>query len=127
MRVGQKVWYAKRKDIKNAEIAEYEKPIELRTAFNHLTIMPSSSRGFMEVMKYGEDLDNTWIGIANTNSFKHDVKEGDLFYLDGESPNEELEKELGFGASATATVKSVSYVNLTVNIVLTRNKDKVAQ
>lgn len=127
MRVGQSVWYAKRKDIKNAEVAQFEKPIKLRTAFNHFTIMPSSSRGFMEVMKYGEDLDNTWIGIANINSFKQDVKVGDLFWLDGETPDEILEEKYGYGATATAIVKSVSYVNLTISIVLTRNKLQVKE
>ena len=127
MRVGQSVWLARRKDIPNAEIPEYEKPIEIKTAFNYFTVMPATSRGFMEVMKYGEDIDSTWTAIANDRAFHGKIKEGDLFWLDGEKPIPELEAEYGNGATATAVVKSVSYVNLTIAITLTRNKDKVVQ
>ena len=89
--------------------------------------MPATSRGFLEVMQYGEDLDSTWTAIANDRLFHGKVKEGDLFWLDGEKPIPELEAEYGNGATATAVVKSVSYVNLTIAITLTRNKDKVVQ
>jgi hypothetical protein len=81
----------------------------------------------MEVMRYGEDIDNTWTAIANARAFDGKIKEGDLFWIDGEEPNEELEAVYGNGATATAVVKNVSYVNLTMHITLTRNKDKVTQ
>ena len=55
------------------------------------------------------------------------IKVGDLFWLEGKKPIPELEAEYGNGATATAVVKSVSYVNLTIAITLTRNKDKVVQ
>ena len=127
MRVGQSVWLARRKDIPNAEIPEYEKPIEIKTAFNYFTVMPATSRGFMEVMKYGEDVDSTWTAIANDRAFHGKIKVGDLFWLEGKKPIPELEAEYGNGATATAVVKSVSYVNLTIASTLTRNKDKVVQ
>jgi hypothetical protein len=78
-------------------------------------------------MKYGEDVDSTWTAIANANEFNGKIKEGDKFWLDGESPIPELEAEYGNGATATAVVKSVSYVNLTIAITLTRNKEQVKQ
>jgi hypothetical protein len=89
--------------------------------------MPATSRGFLEVMQYGEDLDRTWTAIANDRLFNGKVKEGDLFWLDGETPNADLEEEYGKGATANAVVKSVAYVNHTISIILTRNKEQVKQ
>jgi hypothetical protein len=127
MRVGESIWVANRINEDNAEIAEYAEPTEIRTRFNYFTVMPATSRGYMEVMKYGEDIDSTWVAIANDRAFHGKIKEGDLFWLDGETPIGELEAEYGNGATATAVVKSVSYVNLYISITLTRNKDQVKQ
>jgi hypothetical protein len=127
MRVGESIWHASRINESNAEIADFANPTEIRTQFNYFTVMPATSRGFMEVMKYGEDVDSTWTAIANDRAFHGKIKEGDLFWLDGEKPIPELEAEYGNGATATAVVKSVSYVNLTISITLTRNKDQVKQ
>lgn len=127
MRVGDSIWHSARINKDNAEIAEYSKPTEIRTRFNYFTVMPASSRGYMEVMKYGEDVDSTWTAIANERAFHGKIKVGDLFWLDGEKPIPELEAEYGNGATATAVVKSVSYVNLSISITLTRNKEQVKQ
>lgn len=127
MRVGESVWHSARINSDNAEISDFAEPIEIRTKFNYFTVMPATSRGFMEVMKYGEDVDSTWTAIANDRAFHGKIKDGDLFWLDGEKPIPELEAKYGNGATATAVVKSVSYVNLTIAITLTRNKDKVTQ
>lgn len=127
MRIGDSVWHAKRINIENAEIPEFDKPTEIRTHCNFLTVMPATSRGFMEVMKYGEDVDSTWVAIANDRAFHGKINVGDLFWLDGEKPIPELEEEYGNGSTATAVVKSVAYVNFTIHITLTRNKDKVTQ
>ena len=127
MRVGESVWHSARINEANSEIAEFSNPAEIRTRFNYFTVMPATSRGYMEVMKYGEDIDSTWTAIANDRAFHGKIKVGDLFWLDGEKPIPELEAEYGNGATATAIVKSVSYVNFTISITLTRNKDKVVQ
>ena len=127
MRVGDTVYHASRIEEANAEVATFERPKPIRTAFNYFTVMPASSRGFMEVMRYGEDVDSTWTAIAKGAVFDGKIKVGDLFWLDGEKPDPELETKYGNGATATAVVKSVSYVNLTIAITLTRNKDKVTQ
>ena len=97
MRIGQSIWIARRKEISNAEITEYEKPIEYKTAFNYLTIMPASLRGGLEVMKHGETLYDTWTGIASARYFEGKISEGDLVYLDGHKPNEVLEATYGYG------------------------------
>lgn len=127
MRVGDSIWHSARIDEHNAEITEFAKPTEIKTRFAYFTVMPATSRGFMEVMKYGEDVDSTWTAIANERAFHGKIKVGDLFWLDGEKPIPELEAEYGNGATATAVVKSVAYVNLTIAITLTRNKKQVKQ
>lgn len=127
MRVGESIWHSARINEQNAEVAEFAPPKEIRTRFNYFTVMPATSRGFLEVMQYGEDLDSTWTAIANDRVFHGKVKEGDLFWLDGETPNADLEAEYGNGATATAVVKNVAYVNHTISITLTRNKEQVKQ
>jgi hypothetical protein len=127
MRVGESIWHSARINEDNAEIAEYAEPTEIRTRFNYFTVMPATSRGFMEVMKYGEDVDSTWTAIALDRAFHGKINVGDLFWLDGERPPEEVTDEYGYAESATAVVKSVAYVNHTIAITLTRNKEQVKQ
>jgi hypothetical protein len=127
MRVGDSVWHASRINEDNAEISDFAKPTKIVTRFNYFTVMPASSRGFMQVMRYGEDIDSTWVAIANDRAFHGKIKAGDLFWLDGESPIAELEEQYGNGSTATAVVKSVDYVNYSISITLTRNKDKVTR
>ena len=123
MRIGDKIWYAKRLDIPNATKLTYEQPIEIRTRLNYITVMGAS--GYVQVMKYGEDVDNTWIMVANMKAFQGKIKEGDLVWVDGEMPNEEIESKYGNGASANAVVKSVCLGNHSIEITLTRNKNKI--
>jgi hypothetical protein len=127
MRVGEFVWHSKRLQKNNAEISDFAKPTKIQTHYNFFTVMPATSRGFMEVMKYGEDVDSTWTVIANARAFNGKISVGDLFWLDGESPIRELETKYGNGATATAVVKSVSYVNMYISITLTRNKEQVKE
>lgn len=127
MRVGKSVWHAKRINDLNAEIGEYEKPTEIVTKFNYFTVMPASSRGFMEVLKSGETLYDTWTATANSKYFDTKFKAGDLMWVDGESPIESIENEYGNGASATAEIKNVAEVNLTIAIRLERNQNQVKQ
>ena len=127
MRVGDSIWHSARINQFNEERAEYSNPVEIRTRFNYFSVMPATSRGYLEVMKYGEDVDSTWTAIALDRVFHGKINVGDLFWLDGEQPIPELEEEYGIGSTATAIVKSVSYVNLTMSITLTRNKEQVRE
>lgn len=127
MKVGKSVWLAKRINDLNAEIGEYEKPIEIKTRFCYFTVMPAVSRGFMEVIKSGETLYDTWTATANSRYFNGKFNVGDLMWVDGERPIESIEKEYGNGASATAEIKNVSEVNLTIAIRLERNQNQVKQ
>lgn len=129
MKVGKSVWYANRINEPNAETEHFEKPIEVITAWNYFTVMPAVSRGYMETMKYGERLLDTWTVIANAKEFGGKIKAGDVMWVDGESPytvrNAELEEEYGYGCTANAVVKSAVEVNYTLNITLERNQKQV--
>lgn len=127
MRAGKSIWHSKRINDLNAEVGEYEKPTEIVTRFNYLTVMPAVSRGFMEVIKSGETLYDTWTATANGRCFDGKFKVGDLMWVDGESPIESIEKEYGYGASATAEIRNVAEVNLTIAIRLERNQNQVKQ
>lgn len=127
MLVGQNIWISQRVEIKNETKPTFGKPFMVKTRFNYFTVMPLTSRGYAEVMKYGEDLENTWTAIANSRAFGGKIKVGDVLWIDGEKPDEKLEEQYGYGCSANAVVKSVSCVNHTMNIVLSRNKDKISQ
>ena len=129
MRVGKSVWHARRINDLNAEIGEYEKPTEIVTRFNYLTVMPAVSRGFMEVIKSGETLYDTWTATANGRYFDGKFKEGDLMWLDGEQPpmDTELDELYGYNESATAVIVNVAEVNQTIAIRLERNQNKIKQ
>lgn len=126
MRIGKSVWLSVRKNDTNGQ-AEYEEAIEIVTRANYFTIMPASSKGFMEVLKSGETLYDTWIAVANSRIFDGKIKAGDLMWLDGEMPIKDIEEKYGYGASATAEVKNVAETNLTISIRLERKQDQVKQ
>lgn len=123
MILGDSVWHSKRLEIPNATTPKYEEPTSIKTRLNHFTVMSAS--GYIQVMKYGEDVDNTWTAVANMRAFEGKIKEGDLFWVDGKTPNEEIERKYGNGASANAVVKSVRLGNRSIEITLTRNKNEV--
>lgn len=84
-----------------------------------------AASGYLQVMKYGEDVDNTWSVVANMRVFGGEIKEGDLLWVDGDIPNAELEEKYGNGASANAVVVSVNQGNHALNITLKRNKNQL--
>jgi hypothetical protein len=124
MRVGDSVWHSSRIDEENAEISEYEEPTEIRTRFAYFTVMPATSRGYMAVMQYGEDIERTWTAIAIDRAFHGKIKEGDLMWVDGEKPIDKVEEDYGIGASANAIVKSVAEVDHSITITLERNQNR---
>lgn len=127
MKIGKSIWHASRLNDFNAEIAEYDKPKEIKTRFNYLTVMPAVSRGFMEVIKSGETLYDTWTVTANGSYFDGMFKVGDLVWVDGHSPVSEIENKYGNGATANAIIKSVLTVNQSINIILNRNQEQIKQ
>lgn len=124
MRIGESIWHSKRIENDNAEIAEYEKPVEIVTRANYITCMPMVARGGMQVLQYGENVTNYWSVVANARYFNGKIKEGDLMWVDGEKPIENVEEKYGYGTSANAVVTSVLTVNNTINITLKTNQNR---
>lgn len=127
MKIGDTFYYAKRDTDSNAETPTFATPISETVKFMNITIMPASSRGYSEYMKFGETLFDTWTVIAKVNRFMNEFHVGDVFWVDGESPISEIEREYGVGASATAVVNSVSIQNRVLYITLKRNQSQVKQ
>ena len=127
MREHETIWYASRTSDDNATVPTYAKPQQIVLQFNYFTVVPAISRGYMEVMKYGETLTKTWTAIANANHFYGMFKEGDVFYVDGATPNQTLEEMYGYGCSANAVAKSVLPVRNTISITLEVNQAEVKQ
>jgi hypothetical protein len=149
MRVGSSVWHSRRIDVPNSEKDIFEEPFEIKTRFNHFTVMQAS--GYMGVMKFGENCKNTWIAIAkgvviNNVAFLlgitplgegvysdgdkplgYRVEAGDVFWVDDEYPKKELEDLYGAGCTANAKVVDVSGGNKYVTITLERNQEQVKQ
>lgn len=127
MRIGDSLWHSKRIENDNAEFAEYEKPIELKTRANYLTCMSAMARGGIQVLQYGENANNVWTIIANARNFNGFFKKGDLMWVDGEKPIANVEETYGYGASATALVTDVSKGNQNIIITLERNQKKATE
>lgn len=125
MQIGKSLWHSSRKEITNAEIAEFEKPVEYVTRANYLTCMPMTARGGIQMLQYGETAENYWTIIANARYFDGVFKEGDLLWVDGHKPIESIEEEYGYGASANAIVKNVAQVNLSLTILIERNQEQL--
>jgi hypothetical protein len=125
MRFGSKVWLSRRIETHNATMPSYEEPIEIITRPNYFTVMSAVGGGYVEVMKHGETIYDTWNVVANSNAFSGKIKQGDLMWVDGQKPIEEIEIENGIGASANAVVNSVSEGNISLSIVLKTNHNKV--
>ena len=125
MRFGSKVWLSRRIEAPNATMPSYEEPIEIVTRPNYFTVMSAVGGGYIEVMKHGETIYDTWNVVANANAFSGKIKQGDLMWVDGQEPIEEIEKENGIGSSANAVVNSVSEGNISLSIVLKTNHRQV--
>lgn len=127
MRVGEKIWHAVRTSTDNEEIPTYGMPTQITTGFNKISVMQATSRGYLELMKYGEKAFDIWTVIANARIYPNTFHEGDVLWVDGEQPIASVEQTYGNGASANAIITSVSTVNKTISITLERNQRQVKQ
>lgn len=125
MRIGSKVWLSSRIENPNATMPSYEEPIEITTRPNYFTVMSAVSGGYVEVAKHGETIYETWNVVANGLWFSGKIKQGDLMWVDGCKPIDEIEQENGIGSSANAVVDSVSEGNIMITIVLKKNQRQV--
>lgn len=124
MKMMTKIWHSKRVSKKNAQTPIYKLPTDYILRANFLTVMPANSRGYAEVLKYGETLDDTWTMVANNTFFSNVFNVGDILWVDGLEPNTAIETQYGNGASGNAIVKNVSYDNFCIRITLVRNQNQ---
>lgn len=124
MKMMTKIWHSKRVSKKNAQTPIYKLPTDYILRANFLTVMPANSRGYAEVLKYGETLDDTWTMVANNTFFSNVFNVGDILWVDGVEPNNAIETQYGNGASGNAIVKNVAYDNFCIRITLVRNQSQ---
>ena len=124
MKMMTKIWHSKRVSKKNAQTPIYKLPTDYILRANFLTVMPANSRGYAEVLKYGETLDDTWTMVANNTFFSNVFNVGDILWVDGLEPDNAIETQYGNGASGNAIIKNVSYDNFCIRITLVRNQNQ---
>lgn len=127
MKFGSTIWYANRVIENNAIVDKFSEPKSIILRPNYFTVMPATTRGYAEVMKYGEAVFKTWTAIANAKAFEGNIRVGDVFYIEGHAPDEELEAQYGFGTTANAVVKNVAMGNFTISITLEVNQEQIEQ
>lgn len=125
MRIGEIIYHSRRISEDNAVIEEYASPVEYRTALNYITVMSAATKGYVQILKYGETATDKWEVQCNGNIFAGVFKKGDLMWVDGQYPIAEIENEYGNGASANAIVKNVAYVNRGIQLLLEKNTRSV--
>ena len=119
MRIGQCIWYARRKAVENAVMPEYEKPVKVVLRSNYFTCQPATSGGALAVFAYGENIYKTWVCTANARMFEGKIREGDLFWVDGKKPVNDKDDY-----SANAVVKTVTTPSFVMSIVLETNQNE---
>lgn len=121
MKFGDSIYFCKKK---KGRVEKYEAPQEIVLRRNHFSLM--TTKGLMETLIYGQDIDNTYIALAPIKEWGRDTfKEGDKFYLDYAKPSQD-EKENG--EKANAVIKSVRFQNLFVRLVIRKtvlNQDEI--
>lgn len=125
MRMNQVIYHAKKIDISNADLTQYESPTQILTQPNYFTIEKASSSGGLAIMQFGSQVNSVWNAVANSLFFKDEFKVGDLFWIEGEEPIESLEMELGIGSTANAVVTNVNDQGRTIVLTLSINKEQV--
>lgn len=123
MKFGEKVWLASRINDVAKSIAEYADPVEITLMPNYFTIMPKS--GYLAVMQYGENIKNMWSVVANSLYFDGKIKAGDLMWIEGHSPQQEIENKYGIGSSANAEVVECNNGLRSINATLNKNTNQV--
>lgn len=125
MEIGGLIYHSKRTSEHNATIPSFSAPTQYRTRFNYITVASAAYKGYIEIMRYGETINDTWVLQCNTLFFRNVFSEGDLLWVDGETPDDSIEAEYGNGASANAVVDNVAYGNRYIQITLKTNKNRV--
>lgn len=115
MRMGKNIWHCMRINKDDSDIKVYDSPKLYRLRFGYLNLQPAS--GYTNTVLFGEKIDKRWILLANQKAFQGVFHEGDLLYVDDNTPNISDEDYVN-GDGANAIVDSVREQNLVIRIVL---------
>ncbi len=116
MRLGQPIYHCKRTSDEEDDLITYSSPIKYTTRFGFINVQPAS--GYTDTVQYGESITKIWNGSANLDIFNGQITEGDVFYLDGDTPDQNLPN----GENATALCTSVRPQNRIIRFTLERIK-----
>lgn len=110
MKFGDTIYYCKKK---KGKVEKYEAPLPIVLKRNYFSL--STTKGLMETLTFGKDVDKTFIALAPLKIWGRDTfKEGDKFYIDYAEPTQDEEN----GENANAIIKSVRFQNLFVRLVI---------
>lgn len=120
MKIGEKIWYCLRTSQGNAEYDTYDEPkmeiVRMPSIFNLCGITVQPMNGFTDRMSYGETTSKDQRIILMPYEMWHGkFKEGDLFYLDGQEPQND---EDYYGQNANYYVDSVANQNRAIELVV---------
>jgi hypothetical protein len=118
MKAGSYIWHAKRIDLPNAEIEEFETPKKIILRNNYFTCQPALSGGYLTILQFGEMVSSTWICKANAMAFSGRFKEGDLLWVDGNEPK----IADSYVNSANARIVKVNAVDKVITIIAEQNQ-----
>lgn len=110
MKFGDSIYLCKKI---NDKIEEYEAPERIVLRRNHFSLMTSKS--LKDILTYGKDIDKTYIALAPIREWGSDYFHvDDKLYVDYAEPKDDEEN----GESANAVIKSVSFQNLFIRLVI---------
>ena len=126
MKMGEKIWWCKRTSPDNAEVDTYDKPeeftLKLPNYISPISITVQPKNGFTDRLAYGETTSKDQRIILTPYDYWYGkFKEGDLFYLDGEKPNEDEEY---YGQNANYEVEFVGNQNEAIELSVKKIIDK---
>lgn len=114
MRFGDSVWYCSKLNEPDVNGEEYSQPVEIKTRPMYFTVMSRSATS--DIVDFGDTSDEKLRCIAQPYRLWKDIfKNGDLFYCNGVTPNENEEY---YGQNANYVVDGVPLGNKVITINL---------
>jgi hypothetical protein len=115
MEAERSIWICKKLlEDKDGEIS-YSAPVKYSLNFNYLTISPAS--GYLATLQYGEKIGKAWNIKAKKSVFERVFAEGDLLYIDGNTPLVDDENYVnGLGANAIVTSVLPYLVSISITV-----------
>lgn len=116
MRFNEKIYWCKKKDTPNG-IEEYDSAQEITLKPHWFSVQPAN--GYSAIQEFGNNVSLYQIAIAQPYKVWENIfREGDVFYLDGATPNSNIEEYNG--ETANYVVDVVSKQNEGIRVVLKR-------